>query len=266
MTSCLAVGPNLIQAKAHILKASEDGAEFILLPEHFAYFPKESSDFLNIAEKFGEGRIQSFLSEMAKITGAYIAATLPLLAEGASNKIFQSLLVFNPEGKAVARYDRSHLFNGESSPSWGVIRQENLFIQAGNPAEPVILETPFGKVGLAIGFDVRYPEFFQLLRQRGAQIILLPSAFPHALADAHWHILIGARAIDNQVFVIAANQYGLHDNQQESYGESLILGPWGDVLDHKEQGIGPLLAEIDLLHLEILREEFCIFDDFSCKK
>jgi predicted amidohydrolase len=273
MTSCLAIGPNLMQAKMQILKAAEQGAKFILLPEHFAYFPRHSSDFLTAAEVFGgtdreQSRIQFFLSDMAELTGCYIAGTVPLLAEnlGSSEspatpeKVFQSLLVFDPAGKAVARYDRSHLFHGEGSRSLGVIGQEGLFVQSGDSRNPVVLDTPLGRIGLAIGFDWRFPNFFQALRQKGAQIILVPSSCSYALADAHWHILMGARAIENQVFVVAANQYGLHDNHQESYGESLILGPWGDVLDHIEQGVGPVLAEIDLLHLEVLREEFLVVE------
>ncbi len=258
MTSCLSVGANLIQAKSHILKAVDRGAELILLPEHFAYFPKKTSDFLNIAEVYGEGRIQKFLSEMARLSEVYIAGTVPIFTGGNhSEKFFHSLLLFSPEGLVVGRYDRQHLFNAEGSVSLGVLGLESLSVSPGaSLGFPQVIHTRLGKIGLAIGFDLRFPRFFQELREQGAEIILLPSSCAYALADAHWHILVGARAIENQVFILGANQAGLHDNHQESYGESMILGPWGDVLNYQEHGVGPVLAEIDLLHLEVLREDF----------
>jgi predicted amidohydrolase len=192
------------------------------------------------------------------LSETYVAGTVPIFTEGLdSEKFFHALLLYGPDGKVHGRYDRQHLFNGEGSTSLGVLGAERCSVEPGvNAGMPQVISTPVGKIGLSIGFDVRFPQFFQQLRQQGAEVILIPSSCAYALADAHWHILVGARAIENQAFIIAANQSGLHDNQQESYGESMILGPWGDVLNYQEHGVGPVVSTVDLLHLEILREDF----------
>jgi predicted amidohydrolase len=257
MTSSLNVGSNLMQAKDAILSADRQGAKVILLPEHFACFPSKSSDFLGVAESYGSGRIQDFLKTMAQMTESYLIGSVPLLIQ---EKLVHSLLIMGPEGTVVGRYDRIHRFCGEPSPAFGVMGLEAETVERGPEAEPQVVETPYGRIGLSLGFDSRFPRLYQELRQKGAEVIVVPASFSYALADAHWHILMGARAVDQQVFLVAANQYGMHDNGQESFGESLILDPWGNVLGVMEQGVGPVLAEINLIHLSVLREEFPLAD------
>ncbi len=257
MTSSMNVGSNLMQAKEAILNADRQGAKVILLPEHFACFPSKAGDFLVVAEPFGSGRIQDFLKTMAQMTESYLIGSVPLLVQ---EKVVHSLLMIGPQGGVISRYDRMHRFLGEPSPAFGVMGLEAEVVARGEESQPKVVDTPYGRIGLSMGFDSRFPSFYEKLRKAGAEVIVVPASFSYALGDAHWHILMGARALDQQVFLVAANQYGLHDNGQESFGESLILDPWGNVLGVMEHGVGPVLAEINLVHLAVLREEFPLAD------
>jgi len=253
MTSCLSPGLNFLQVKKFMLQAAGQGAKCLVLPEYFACLPQKLEDLFGLAEHPGRGRIQDFLAHSAEDLGVYVAGDVPILA---GEKIRHTLMLYSPEGKKVLEYQRENLFNGDTSPSHGGFGLENTVFEAGNLQQPKVVDTTLGRIGLCLGFDLRFPAFFQGLRAAGAEIILAPASMSYALGDAHWHILLGARAIDQQCFVVAANQYGLHDNNEESFGDSLILDPWGNVLALKEQGVGGVWADLNPVHLEVLREEF----------
>jgi nitrilase len=254
MVSCAAVGPNLLTARMLMQKAVDAGAELLVLPENFALVGMKDEDKLVVKEAYGHGRIQDFLAQQAQALGVWIVGgTIPLLAEHSEKKIRSSCIVWNAKGEAVGRYDKIHLFDVYLGANLKEYRESDV-IEPGN--SPVVIQTPVGKVGLGIGYDLRFPELARELRAQGAEILVYPCAFTAVTGRAHWRTLLRARAIENQCYVVAANQGGVHDNQQETFGHSMIVDGWGEILACQEVGIGTATAELDLIKLQILREEF----------
>lgn len=254
MVSCAAVGPNLLTARMLMQKAVDAGAELLVLPENFALIGMKDEDRLVIKESYGQGRIQDFLAQQAQSLGVWIVGgTLPIKSEHHAEKVRSACIVWDAKGQAVARYDKVHLFDvylGANLRQY----QESEVVEPG--AELQVIQTPFGRLGLSVGYDLRFPELFRELRRRGAEIMVLPCAFTAVTGRAHWRTLLRARAIENQCYVVAADQGGVHDNQQESFGHSMIVDGWGEILACQEVGIGTAIAELDLIKLQILREEF----------
>lgn len=264
ITTSGAIGPNLIQAKEKMHKAVMDtDAKCLVLPEHFACFPALGKDFSSFAEVDGDGRIQDFLSETAKYCNAWIVGgSVPIKADSDSNVIRNACLVYNNEGKRVARYDKIHMHDVDM-PEAGITFVESEIFEPGE--DVVVFDSPFGKIGLALCYDLRFPELFRALRAKGAEIICMPSAFLHAPGKVHWHVLIGARAIENQVAMVAANQFGVGDSHFDFHGNSMVVGPWGMIMDRIEEGVGYAAAEVDLIRIEILREEFPVWSHRKLK-
>lgn len=257
MVSCGAVGPNLIQAKSFIQKAADQGAELVILPENFAYFPQNLNSNLNsncesyansltcIAETLGEGRIQEWAARISQELNIFlVAGSVPIYIK---NKIKSCALLFNSKGERLAHYEQVHLLGFNS--------------QHYVPGEdPLVIKTPFGNLGFALGDDLRFPGLFLKLRELGAEMICIPASFTRAQGLNHWKPLLLARAIENQCYILAANQGGLHDNQCETYGTSMVINPMGLIQAQIDRGPGLALGEIDLLQLQILREDFSIFE------
>jgi len=258
MVSCSAVGPNLLTAKMLMQKAVDQGAQLLVLPENFALVGIKDEDKLVIRETYGSGRIQDFLAAQAAALNVWIVGgTIPLVVENHERKVRSSSIVWNAQGEAVARYDKIHLFDvylGATMQQY----QESKFIDAGSQA--VVVQTPVGRVGLSICYDLRFPELYRDLRRQGAEILVVPSAFTAVTGRAHWRTLLRARAIENQCYLIAADQGGIHDNQRETYGHSMIIDGWGETLSSHATGIGTAVADIDLIKLQVLREEFPVWD------
>ncbi len=257
MVSCSAVGPNLMTMQLLVKQAVDQGAQLIVLPENFAFMGKTPQDTLLIKETFGSGRIQDFVAKCAQTNGIWIiAGTLPLATDD-PNKISNATLVYNSDGQRVARYDKIHLFDvflgGVSE-----VYQESSYVKPGN--QVVVIESPFGKIGLSVCYDLRFPELYRQLREKGADILVVPSAFTATTGRMHWRTLLRTRAIENQCYVIAPNQGGVHDNGRETHGHSMIIGPWGIVMGCKEVGIGAVVADIDLIRIQVLREEFPVWN------
>jgi len=253
----MAAGPNtaanLTEAARLIELAVQAGAKMIVLPENFAHMGHKESDKLEIREKEGEGPIQKFLREQAiKHHIWLVGGTLPLATDDPA-KVRASCFVYNDIGEQVARYDKIHLFD-VSINSTGETYAESETIQAGN--ELVVFDSPFGRVGLAVCYDVRFPELFRKMHQQQVEIIALPSAFTATTGKAHWEQLVRARAIENLCYVIAANQGGYHVNGRETYGHSMIVDPWGNVLDILPSGSGYVMAKTDLEQLHQIRRTF----------
>ena len=272
MASGTNVSANLNEVARQISNAVEAGAELVVLPEAFAIMGMQDEDQLSISEDEGTGPIQKFLSEQANKYNIWlVAGTIPLKLDNDhqhyQNKIYTACLVFNTLGEQVSRYDKIHLFDvhieatGETNSE---TYNESETMEAGDKA--VVIETPFGKIGLAICYDLRFPELFRQLVLQGAEIIVLPSAFTAITGKAHWEVLLRARAIENLCYVVASAQGGYHVNGRETYGDSMIVDPWGTVLDRLPQGSGYVIADIDIENVTNIRKNFPVLQNrkISC--
>ena len=248
------VDVNLLQAEELIKKAvSKVQADCIVLPEMFPIMGKKEQDKLAVKEPFGHGPIQDFLQSQAKKHNCWIiGGTIPLDSND-HNKIRAACLVYDNEGNLASRYDKIHLFDvciEDGKEHY----QESLSTEAGT--ESVCLDSPFGKIGLSVCYDIRFPELYRQLINQQAQILSIPSAFTQATGKAHWHTLVKARAIENLSYVITACQVGEHPNQRSTYGHSMIVDPWGNILAELAEGEGYIAADIDLEKQTKLRTEF----------
>jgi len=242
MASGPQVHANLTEAGRLIASAARAGAGLAVLPENFALMPQREEDRILSAEAAGDGPIQRFLAMQARNHGIWlVGGTIPLKTNDAK-RVRAACLVYDPTGTCVARYDKIHLFDVRLAN--GEAYEESRGIEAGS--EPVVVPTPFGKLGLAVCYDLRFPELFRELLDAGAEIVAVPSAFTAHTGRAHWEPLVRARAIENLVYVIAANQGGYHLNGRETHGDSMIVSPWGEVLDRLSRGSGVVMAEYDV--------------------
>ena len=257
MNSSSVVQVNLERAAALIRRAAESGASLIVLPENFALMPRRESDRNAVAESPDHGPIQQFLSGQAEEQGVWlVGGTIPLTSEQGS-KLTATSLVFGPDGRRVARYDKIHLFDVAVSESESY-RESDYFY----PGEPggknlVCLNTPVGTVGLTICYDVRFPELYRRLSAKGATVFTVPSAFTATTGQAHWEVLLRARAIENQAYVIAPGQCGTHDSGRETHGHSMVVDPWGRVMNRlAAESEGVVIADIDRSGLDSVRRHF----------
>jgi len=253
MASSPNVSANLPTAGQLIAEAADAGAKLIVLPENFAIMGEHEQDKVKVREVEGEGPIQDFLSTTAKKHGVWlVGGTIPLVAN-ADNKVRAACLVYNDQGEQVARYDKIHLFD-VSVPGTDEVYKESDSIEAGNHIGMV--DTPYGKLGIAVCYDLRFPEFFRTAAIEGVEILAVPAAFTAETGAAHWEVLLRARAIENQCYVIASNQGGFHINGRKTFGHSMIIDPWGVILDCYKTGTGFVHADIDLEKLEKMRQSF----------
>jgi nitrilase len=265
MTICAAIqmasGPqvsaNLLEAEKLIGEAAKAGAKLVALPENFAIMGMNEYDKVKVGEVDGKGPIQDFLSNIAKKHGVWvIGGTIPILGTDTS-KVRAACLIIDDQGKRVARYDKVHLFD-VSVPDSNEEYRESDSVEAGT--QTCVVETPFGKLGIAVCYDLRFPEFFRPLQRHDIDIIVIPSAFTAKTGAAHWEILLRARAIENLSYVIAPNQGGFHKNGRQTYGHSMIVDPWGVVLDCYKTGSGFVTADIDKGRLEKTRASFPVLE------
>ncbi|KAF0205986.1 MAG: hypothetical protein FD173_576 [Gallionellaceae bacterium] len=232
------VAGNLNEARRLIEKAAQQGAKLVVLPEFFAIMGMQNTDVVTVREQPGSGQIQSFLSETARKHQIWlVGGSIPLVAD-APNKVRNSCLVYNELGEQVARYDKIHLFNLELGNEQ---YQEADTIEPGN--QVVVVDSPFGRIGLAICYDLRFPELFRSMQD--VDIIVLPAAFTATTGKVHWESLVRARAIENLSYFIAAAQGGYHVNGRETHGHSMIVDPWGRVLDELTRGSDVVMADVN---------------------
>ena len=232
------VAGNLSEARRLIENAVAQGARLVVLPEFFSIMGMKEGDMVAAREQLGSGVVQAFLAEMARRHHIWVVGgSIPLVAE-APNKVRNTCLVFDEHGVQVARYDKIHLFNLDLGNEH---YHEGNTIEAGN--QVVVIDSPFGRIGLAICYDLRFPELFRTMKN--VDIIVLPSAFTSTTGKVHWEVLVRARAIENLAYVIAAAQGGYHVNGRETHGHSMIVDPWGRILDELPRGSGVVVAEIN---------------------
>lgn len=257
MVSGSDLAANLASAGRLIGQAAQAGARLVALPENFALLGRREQDKLAVAESDGAGPIQDFLAEMAQRHDIYlVGGTIPLCGAD-PQRVRAACLLHGPDGQRLARYDKIHLFDVEVGDLTGGAERyrESASIEPGDAV--VTVDTELGCIGLAVCYDLRFPELFRALVARGAHILVLPSAFTETTGSAHWHLLCRARAVENLCYLLAPGQGGQHDNGRRTYGHSLIAGPWGEVLaEHTDTGEGVACAQIDLAAMDRLRARF----------
>ncbi len=254
MASGPQVPANLLTAERLIGEAARQGAQFVVLPENFAMMGLDEADKLAIRERPGEGPLQDFLAEQARQHGVWIdGGTIPIESDD-PGRVYAASLVYDPQGELVARYDKMHLFDVE------LLDTEERYHESGTTksgTRTVVVDTPFGKVGIAVCYDLRFPELFRDLLDLGAEIVVIPAAFTALTGKAHWEVLLRARAIENLVYVVAAAQGGYHINGRATWGHSMIVDPWGNIiagLDSTAPGV--VLGEIKRDYLASTRQSF----------
>lgn len=246
MVSGPRVADNLAVASGLVAQAAAQGAELAVLPEYFPIIGATDADRVRAAEPFGHGMIQQWLADTARRHGLWlVAGSLPLVAD-TPGRVRNSCLVVNPAGECVVRYDKLHLFSfHQGNESY----DESAFIEPG--VVPQAVETPFARIALSICYDLRFPELYRALSP--VDLILVPAAFTDTTGRAHWEILLRARAIENQCYVLAVGQGGRHENGRRTHGNSMIIDPWGEILDRKASGPGLVIADLDPQRLAEVR-------------
>ena len=247
MVSGPRVADNLLTAGRLVEEAVAQGAQLVALPEYFPIIGAADADRVRAREDFGQGPIQDWLAETAQRFGVWIfAGSIPLTAT-VPEKMRNTSLVFNPQGDCVKRYDKIHLFGFKKCDE---SYDEAAFIEAGK--ELAAVDTPFGRVALSICYDLRFPELYRALSP--VDLILMPAAFTDTTGRAHWEILLRARAIENQCYLLAVGQGGKHENGRLTHGNSMIIDPWGEILDRKVKGPGIVIADLDHARIAEIRE------------
>ncbi|MGM0593307.1 MAG: carbon-nitrogen hydrolase family protein [Pseudomonadota bacterium] len=251
------VNANLLEAGRLIKLAAEGGAELVVLPENFAIMGMSDYDQIKIREQDGSGPIQGFLAEQAARHGIWlVGGTVPMAAHD-PDRINAACLVYDDKGQRRARYDKIHLFDVRITETEEHYTESET-IEPGS--QIVILDTPFGKVGLAVCYDLRFPGLFRRMSEEGVELFVLPASFTAITGKAHWDVLVRARAIENMSYVIASAQGGYHANGRETYGHSMVVDPWGVPLDTLPRGSGVVQADIDLKRLREMRRSFPVLE------
>jgi predicted amidohydrolase len=237
---------NLVRLKALLDKLSPARNQLVLLPENILSFADKET-YLLLAEELGNGHYQEQLGALAKQYQCYLVCGSFPIKSGLENKVFTTTLVFSPQGKLISHYHKLHLFDALITDSKGVYKESDTFMQGQDTAlfDWILDSSSTVKVGLAICYDLRFPALFQTLREQGAEIILVAAAFTKVTGEAHWQPLLQARAIENQCYIIAANQGGTHSCGRETFGHSMIISPWGEVLSQLQFGEGVIQAAFD---------------------
>jgi len=247
MASGPRVEANLKEAARLIEIAVKQGARLVALPEYFGIMGMQDTDKVAVRETYGSGPIQEFLAATARKHGIWIVGgSVPLVAS-VSTKVLNTSLVYDDQGNCVARYDKIHLFGFEMGNEH---YSEERTIEHGQ--QVVVVDTPFARIGLSICYDLRFPELYRAMGE--VDLILVPSAFTETTGKAHWETLIRARAIENLAYVLAPAQGGYHVNGRETHGDSMIVDPWGVILDRLPRGSGVVVAGMNRTHIQRLRQ------------
>ena len=258
MTSSHIVADNLAAAGELLREAKDAGADIACLPENFAFIGLRDADKLQVAEADGVGAAQSFLSDTARELKLWILGGTIVIRRDTDRRVTNSSLLIDAAGKRVARYDKIHLFD-VTIPGRDEQYRESTHVAPGR--EIVIADTPVGKLGLSVCYDMRFPELYRQLVAQGAEWLAMPAAFTVPTGRAHWETLLRARAIENLCYVIAPAQAGTHTSGRETYGDSIIVDYWGQVLSRLAKGSGVITADIDLAKQAETRARFPALDN-----
>ncbi|NMM77196.1 acyltransferase [Rhodococcus sp. SRB_17] len=255
MVSGPRVADNLAAARGLLERAAAEGAELAVLPEYFCAMGMRDTDKLALAETLGEGPVQHFLAHIARALNLWlVGGTLPMACADAQ-RVRNTSLVYSPAGECVARYDKIHLFRFDNGREQ---YDEGRAIEAGDAPVQFRLAARDGRawcVGLSVCYDLRFPELFRSHARAGADLLLVPSAFTVPTGQAHWELLLRARAVENQAYVLAPAQGGVHENGRRTWGHSMLVDPWGDVLAVQAQGPGVVVGTVDAGRLQQVRAQ-----------
>ena len=249
------VGANLLEAERLVEEAAHAGSKLVVLPENFAFMGRSCNEILTLRETDGNGPLQEFLAHIARRHDLWVVGgTVPLEAND-NAKVRASCLVYDNTGQRVARYDKIHLFDVNLVESNEAYAESRTF-ESGETDRTCVVDTPCGSLGIAICYDLRFPELFRRMLDQGVEAIALPAAFTAVTGNAHWESLVRARAIENLSYIIAAAQGGYHVSGRETHGHSMIVDPWGTVLDEVQRGTGAISCDLDLDFLQATRRNF----------
>ena len=250
MVSTTDVARNLDRAASLIDQAARAGAQLVALPEYFCHLGRRDTDKLALAEDDGAGPIQQLLSDCARRAGVWVVGgTLPMRT-AQPERVRNSCCVYAPDGRRVARYDKIHLFaydNGREHYDEGRV------LEPGDT--PVAFDADRLRIGLSVCYDVRFPELYRALCTPPCDLLCVPSSFTHTTGSAHWELLLRARAVENQAYVIAPAQGGTHENGRRTWGHSMVIDPWGEVLAVRDEGEGLVMAQIDRARIDGVRQQ-----------
>jgi nitrilase len=258
MTSSHIVAENLAAARGLLREAKDLGALVACLPENFSFIGLKDADKLQVAETDGDGAVQDFLSDTAAALDMWILGGTIVIRTDDNSRVANSSLLIDAQGKRVARYDKIHLFD-VTIPGRNEQYRESNHVLPGR--DLVIADTPVGKLGLSVCYDMRFPELYRALVSQGAEWLAMPAAFTVPTGRAHWETLLRARAIENLCYVVAPAQAGVHTSGRETYGDSLIVDYWGQVLSRLAKGTGVITADIDLTSQAESRARFPALDN-----
>lgn len=252
MVSGISLDANLSEALRLLRQAAACGAELAVLPEYFCFMGQQDSDKLLLAEQPGLGTVQDFLSDAARDLKLWlVGGTLPMATDDPHHAANASV-VYNPKGQAVSRYDKIHLFRYDNGRE---AYDEAAVLKAGDTPTAFDCSSRDGqtwRIGQSVCYDLRFGELYRLL---AADVILMPAAFTHTTGQAHWEVLLRARAIENQAYVIASAQGGVHENGRRTWGHSMVIDPWGQVMALHATGPGVAMAELDMAELQRIRQQ-----------
>jgi nitrilase len=254
MTSTRDVRRNLAEAGRLAGEAKAQGADLVVLPENFSFMGSTDVERSAAVERYGDGAAQAFLAQTAERHGLFIVGgTIPIRDEGAPRASQRSLLV-GPDGREVAHYDKIHLFDVDIP---GREAERYLESAASAPGARVVsAQTPLARIGMTVCYDIRFPALFHRLGVLGTDVLAVPAAFTVPTGEVHWKPLLQARAVESLAFVVAAGQSGEHANGRRTYGHSMIIGPWGEILAELPAGPGVVCADLDMIALEQIRTQF----------
>lgn len=246
---------NLQRAAQLVAEAVDQGARLVVLPENFAYYGSKNLQEIAQQERTSHGPARQFMAELAASQGVWLVGGTVPVADADFKKGFASCFVYDDTGEEVARYNKIHLFDVDVGDTHNHYRESDDYMHG---TKPVVVEAPFGKIGLSVCYDLRFAELYRELAERGAEIIVVPSAFTATTGEAHWQLLLRARAVENQCFVIGANMGERDHPRKPTWGESMIVHPWGKVLNSLGGGEGVVCAEIDLAEISRLKSRMPI--------
>lgn len=250
MTSTDDVKTNLKKADALLKIAKEHQAKLVVLPEMFALMGTDTTKKFKVTETFGTGPIQDFLADAALKYGFWIVGGTIALATPQLNKIKAASLIYNDQGINIARYDKIHLFDVSVVPGKEEYKESHTTLPG---QEILVIDSPIGKLGVAVCYDIRFPELFREMFNRGAEVFAIPAAFTQITGLAHWEVITRARAIENLAYVVSACQGGEHPGARKTFGHSMIINPWGEILATLADSPGVISQDIDLSYLKNVR-------------